>query len=111
MKVLLINGSPHKEGNTFLALSEAAKTLHEEGVETQIVHIGVKPLAGCIACGKCRETGKCVFADDVYNTLCQRRLALYWTAYSSHAARTWRINLPPPWPCAGAAGPAPVLTA
>ena len=71
LKVLLINGSPHKEGNTFLALSEAAKTLHEEGVKTQIVHIGVKPLAGCIACGKCRETGKCVFADDVYNTLCQ----------------------------------------
>ena len=71
MKVLLINGSPHEEGNTFLALSEAAKALNSEGVETQIVHIGVKPLAGCIACGKCKETGFCIFADDVYTTLCK----------------------------------------
>ena len=64
MKVLLINGSPHKEGCTFTALNEIAKTLETNGVDSEIFHIGVKPIANCIACRKCRETGKCVF-DDV----------------------------------------------
>ena len=65
MKVLLINGSPHKEGCTFTALSEIANTLKKHNIETEIFHIGTKPIAGCIACGKCRETGKCIFDDDV----------------------------------------------
>ena len=65
MKVLLINGSPHKEGCTFTALSEVADTLNKNGIETEIYHIGVKPIAGCIACRKCHETGKCVFNDGV----------------------------------------------
>ena len=55
MKVLIINGSPRKNGNTYLALSEAAKTLENNGIETEIVQIGVKPVRGCIACGICRE--------------------------------------------------------
>ena len=55
MKVLLINGSPRKKGNTFLALSEAAKTLKQQGFETEIVQIGVKPVRGCIACGQCES--------------------------------------------------------
>lgn len=66
MKVLLINGSPHKEGCTYTALSEAAKALNEEGIETEIIWIENKPIGGCIACGGCRKTGKCVF-DDVVN--------------------------------------------
>ena len=65
MKVLLINGSPHKEGCTFTALSEIAKTLNKHNIETEIFHIGVKPIAGCIACGKCRENGKCIYDDGV----------------------------------------------
>ena len=65
MKVLLINGSPHKEGCTFTALDEIANTLNKNGIETEIYHIGVKPIAGCIACRKCGETGKCVFNDGV----------------------------------------------
>lgn len=65
MKALLINGSPHKAGCTFTALNEIAKTLAKNGVEAEIFHIGVKPIAGCIACGKCRETGRCVFDDGV----------------------------------------------
>ena len=67
MKVLLINGSPRKQGNTFLALSEAAKTLEQQGIETEIVQIGVKPVRGCIACGQCmvKQLGRCVFDDDV----------------------------------------------
>ena len=69
MKVLLINGSPRKQGNTYLALNEAAKTLNEQGIETEIVWIGTKPVRGCIACGKCMEKGEghCVFNDDVCN--------------------------------------------
>lgn len=67
MKVLLINGSPHKAGNTFIALSEVAKALEANGVETEIIPIGAKAVQGCIACGRCKETGRCVFNDDLYN--------------------------------------------
>lgn len=66
MKVLLVNGSPHKEGCTYTALLEAAKVLNEEGIETEIVWIENKPIGGCIACGGCKGKGKCVF-DDVVN--------------------------------------------
>lgn len=69
MKVLLLNGSPHKEGCTFTALSEVAAALRNNGVDTEIAHIGVKPVRGCIACGKCRELGRCVFDDDAANDL------------------------------------------
>ena len=71
MKVLLINGSPRKNGNTFTALSEIAKTLQSEGLETEIVWIGNKPIRGCIACGTCKTkaNGRCVFDDDVCNAI------------------------------------------
>lgn len=69
MKVLLINGSPHAKGNTFTALSEAAKALQAEGVETEIVSIGTNAVRGCIACRKCAQTGRCIFSDEPYNTL------------------------------------------
>lgn len=65
MKALLINGSPHEHGCTYTALREAASALEANGVETEIYHIGTKPIAGCIACGGCRKTGKCVFDDGV----------------------------------------------
>lgn len=68
-KVLLINGSPRKHGNTHIALSEVASALEAEGVETEIVSIGVKAVQGCIACGKCAELGRCVFKDELYNTV------------------------------------------
>ncbi|MBP1531225.1 MAG: flavodoxin family protein [Bacteroidaceae bacterium] len=66
MKVLLINGSPREKGNTFTALSEVAKALQEEGVETEIISIGKKAVQGCIACGWCGREGKCTFRDDLY---------------------------------------------
>ncbi len=71
MKVLLINGSPRKNGNTFTALSEIAKTLQAEGIESEIVWIGNKPVRGCIACGTCKmkNDGRCVFDDDVCNSI------------------------------------------
>lgn len=67
MKALLINGSPRNNGNTFIALSEAAKSLNENGVETEILPIGTRAVQGCIACYKCAELGRCVFGDDLYN--------------------------------------------
>ncbi len=73
-KVLLINGSPRKDGNTFLALSEVAKTLNEQGIDTEIAWIGVKPVRGCIACGTCKMKGdgKCTFDDDICNTMIEK---------------------------------------
>lgn len=65
MKVLLINGSPHKEGCTYTALTEVSKTLNEEGIETEIFWVGTKPISGCIACKTCATKGKCVFEDTV----------------------------------------------
>ena len=65
-KVLLINGSPRENGNTFRALSEVAKTLNEEGIATEIISIGKQAVQGCIACGMCGRTGKCTFNDMLY---------------------------------------------
>lgn len=65
MKVLLINGSPRKNGNTFAALSECAGELQKYGVETEIFQIGNEPVRGCTACGGCSGRGSCVFTDDV----------------------------------------------
>ncbi|GAA0678722.1 MAG: flavodoxin family protein [Clostridium cadaveris] len=72
MKVLLINGSPHKNGCTFTALNEVAGSLNKNGIESEIIHIGTKAIQGCIACGRCRETGKCAFRDEVYNELFEK---------------------------------------
>ena len=74
MKVLLLNGSAVKNGNTFVALSEIAKTLETEGVEAEIVQIGNKPVRGCIACGSCKSkgAGRCVFNDDVCNEILEK---------------------------------------
>ena len=66
MKVLAINGSPHEKGCTFTAISLLAEELKRQKIETEIVSIGTKPLQGCIACGKCRENGLCIF-DDIVN--------------------------------------------
>lgn len=66
MKVLMINGSPHKEGNTYIALHEMEKIFSEAGIETEILHVGNKGIRGCIACRACLEKGKCVF-DDIVN--------------------------------------------
>ena len=65
MNVLLINGSPHANGCTDAALREVAKALNADGIETAIFHIGAAPVAGCIGCGGCAKTGKCVFGGPV----------------------------------------------
>ena len=68
MKVLMINGSPRKEGNTYIALREMENIFIQEGIETEIIHIGNKDIRGCIACGSCYEKGRCVFEDAVNET-------------------------------------------
>lgn len=72
MKVLLISASPRRGGNTFVALSEVAKTLEKDGVETELIEIGAKPIRGCIACNWCKnhaDEHRCVFTDDIANTV------------------------------------------
>lgn len=65
MKVLLINGSPKKNGNTAYALNQMAEVFASQGVETEILHIGNQAIRGCIACGSCAQKGQCVFDDAV----------------------------------------------
>lgn len=69
MKVVLVNGSPHKKGCTSVALAEIEKTLQEEGIETEQFWLGVKPIAGCIGCASCAKEGKCFFDDCVNDFL------------------------------------------
>ncbi len=66
MKVLMLNGSPHANGNTYTALHEMEKVFVEEGIEVEILMVGNKDIRGCIGCRKCADTGKCVF-DDLVN--------------------------------------------
>ncbi|MCR4818533.1 MAG: flavodoxin family protein [Fretibacterium sp.] len=65
MKALLINGSPHEKGCTFTALCEVEGVLKKHGIGTEMFWIGAGPIAGCVACGHCFETGKCVQQDKV----------------------------------------------
>lgn len=74
MKVLLINGSPRKEGNTSVALAEVARQLAVQGMESETIWVGNKAVRGCIACGKCKENAdlRCVFSDDITNTVIEK---------------------------------------
>ena len=67
MKILLINGSPRANGNTAIALHEMEKVFATEGVETEYIQVGNKPIRGCMSCGACANAGKCVF-DDIVET-------------------------------------------
>ena len=74
MKVLLINGSPHQNGNTAIALTEVANQLSKENIDSEIIWIGNKPIRGCIACGQCKEQGlgQCIFDDDICNKISEK---------------------------------------
>lgn len=71
MKVLAINGSPRKNGNTYNALKIACDELNAQGIETEILHIGHKAIHGCIACNGCKQ-GVCALADDEYTQWCEK---------------------------------------
>ena len=72
MKVLLLNGSSNLKGCTYTALEEIAKTLQEEGVDTEIFQIGAEPLRDCIGCGGCSKGNGCVFRDDCVNEFVEK---------------------------------------
>ena len=65
--VLLLNGSPHEHGCTATALEEMVRIFKEEGIKTELIQVGKKNVRGCIACGSCEKTGKCIFAHDLVN--------------------------------------------
>ena len=71
MKVLLINGSPKDNGNTARSLEEMIRIFHEEGVETEVIHVGNKEIRGCCACQSCYKTAHCVF-DDLVNEVAKK---------------------------------------
>ena len=83
MKVILVNGSPHKEGCTYTALTEVEKELKAEGIETEIFWLGTKPISGCLGCGACcrrgpngeKPSGLCVINDIVNEFLAKAREA------------------------------------
>lgn len=67
MKVLILNGSPHTNGCTATALDEMIRVFGQEGIETELIQVGNKAIRGCVSCGSCEKTGKCVFNDDLVN--------------------------------------------
>lgn len=127
MKVLLINGSPRREGNTYTALCEVARQLKVQGIESEIVWVGTRPVRGCIACGKCKQQGdnRCIFDDDVTNEVigkmeqCDAIIVgspVYWGQPSGQllclqqrmlyaGGAISRTSLPPLWSAAVAAEP------
>ena len=100
MKVLMINGSPHAKGNTYIALHEMEKIFQKEGVETEILQIGNKPIRGCIACNSCSEKGRCVFDDAVNEAApkfeeCDGLVVASPVYYASANANPDRVPRPP----------------
>lgn len=71
MKVLMLNGSPRENGNTYIALNEMKTVFEAEGIETEILQVGRLDIRGCIACGACKKLGKCVF-DDIVNEVAEK---------------------------------------
>lgn len=71
MKVLILNGSPHVNGNTAISLQEMVKVFQQENIEVEMINVGNKVIRGCMGCNACGETGKCVFNDEV-NEIAQK---------------------------------------
>ena len=71
MKVLLVNGGPHEKGCTYTALEEVSNTLQKNGIATEIMWLGINPIAGCIGCNACLKTGKC-FRGDIVNEFLEK---------------------------------------
>ena len=82
MKVILVNGGPHKEGCTYTALREVADALEQNGIETEIFWLGNDPVAGCIDCGYCKKTDRC-FRNDCVNEFLEK-LLMQTALYSVH---------------------------
>ena len=92
MKVLILNGSPRVGGNTTVAVKEMERIFREEGVEVETVQVGARDIRGCIACGRCAETGRCVF-DDIVNELAPKlEAAADPLFYSSHFDKSMKVG-------------------
>ncbi len=72
MKVLLLNGSPNKNGCTYTALCEVEKELNAQGIQTELVWLGNGPVRGCVGCRACKKLGRCVYSDDPINEIGQK---------------------------------------
>lgn len=72
MKVIAFNGSPHEKGSTYTALSIVMGELEQQGIETEMIHVGTKTHHGCTGCGACAKTGRCVFTDDIVNACIEK---------------------------------------
>ena len=94
MKVALVNGSPHKNGCTYTALCEVAKTLNEEEIETEIFWIGPKTLSGCIACKSCVSKGECVFDDTVneFREIAKECDRLFYSDFCGNGNKTFYMK-------------------
>lgn len=114
MKVILVNGSPHKNGCTHRALAEVATMLDAHGIESEIFWIGAKPAAGCMACGRCRETGACIFDDAVneFRALAEQADGFVFGApvHYAHAASSLMGFMDRPFYSNGKAGAPDVLS-
>jgi multimeric flavodoxin WrbA len=75
MKVLLINGSPHKHGCTYTALAEIVKELEKENIDGEIFQIGTQPIRGCVACNRCSELDRCSYEEDIVNEVIEKARA------------------------------------
>ena len=107
MKVLLLNGSPKANGNTAAALAEMVKIFGEEGIEAEVIQVGHLGIRGCIACGSCHKTGKCVF-DDVVNEIADKFREADGLVAASPC--TMPPPMPPSPPCWTGSSSAPILT-
>lgn len=72
MKVMFVNGSSHLHGTTMAAIEEMEKVFRAEGIETEVIQVGGKPIADCLQCNVCGKTGKCVFTDDGVNEFVEK---------------------------------------
>ena len=74
LKVVLINGSPHPKGSTWRSMVEISKVLHEEGIIVEWIHVGNRPVRGCMGCNECKQSGigRCIYGDDVVNVAIAR---------------------------------------
>ena len=129
MKVLLINGSPHRHGCTDAALQEVSPARRRHEIDTEICWIGAAPVAGCIACGHCAQTGRCVVDDGVSQVLARldeydglivgspvyfagpsSQICSFWTGSSTAASGGWQATRQRAWYPAAGAAPARLLT-
>ncbi len=72
MKAILLNGSPHSEGNTYFSLKTVADVLGKNQIETEIIHVCSKPEVGCVGCNACLAAGMCVFADEAFKEISEK---------------------------------------